>query len=279
MAAITEALNVAEQRVQQAGFSDTPRLDVELLLSFTINKDRSYFVAFPERELTVAQEQQFNALLDAAVTGKPIAYITGSKEFWSLDLTVTEDTLIPRPDTETLIEKVLGYYSSEKTKTLIDLGTGSGAIALALKKELPSWQVLACDYSEKALLVAQENAKRLGIDVGFSRSDWLAAFNDVRVDVIVSNPPYIEEGDAHLKKLGFEPVSALVAKDKGLADIKTITAQACRFLNKGGSLWLEHGFNQGAAVREILIDAGFDQVDTFKDLAGNDRVTSGFYHG
>lgn len=278
MLVIADALIHAEERIQQAGFSDSSRLDAEILLSFVTGKNRSYFIAFSEQALSAEHLQQFQCLLDFAVTGKPIAYITGSKEFWSMNFKVTEDTLIPRPDTETLVEKVLERYSSEKSRTLIDLGTGSGAIAIALKKELPRWQVYACDNSEAALSVAKENSFELGVEVKFRQSNWLDAFIDIEADVIVSNPPYIVENDSHLENLSFEPITALVASEHGLSDIKKIVQQAKVSLKPGGSLWLEHGFEQAELVREVFQRADFLAVVTYKDLSGNDRITAGFKH-
>jgi release factor glutamine methyltransferase len=279
---IATILQQAQAKLLAAGFSDTPRLDAEILLAHLLDKNRSFFIAFADDVVSADIEQRFSRMLEQAASGKPIAYITGVKEFWSLALNVSEATLIPRPDTETLVEAVLECYPNRlEEKTVIDLGTGSGAIALALKKERSNWRVLACDQSDAALAVAKKNAEKHRLDVEFRHSDWLQAFSDVqtdkKADIIVSNPPYIEKNDAHLQALRFEPITALVAEDNGMADFKIIIAEAKKHLNRGGSLWLEHGFQQASAVQQLFIDNGFTEVETIKDLSGNNRVSKGVY--
>ena len=267
---------------QLQNVSDSARLDVELLLAQVFNKDRSYFFSWPEKELTSTQLAKFEQLFARRLTGEPIAHILGEREFWSLSLQVNASTLIPRPDTELLVELALDLFPEQNIRAL-DLGTGTGAIALALASEKPLWHFLALDQSQAACDLAESNRKMLGINnVQVLQSHWFSALKSPalsvkRFDLIVSNPPYIDENDAHLSEgdVRFEPLSALVADDAGLADIKHITGAAIEFLNPGGYLLLEHGYNQAAAVRGILTLAGFASVTSEKDLNGNDRATLG----
>jgi release factor glutamine methyltransferase len=276
MKTIGQALAEAEAELRAAVGGDSCRLDAEVLLADITHKNRSYFFAFAETVLTVEQWQRYQSHLTQACSGKPIAYITGCREFWSLDLKVTPATLIPRPDSETLVEAVLDYYAdSAGLKTLIDLGTGSGALAIALQHERQDWQLYACDYSAAALAVADENAATYRAAIGFFQGSWLDACGAEVFDAVIANPPYIAANDKHLKDLSFEPLSALVAANNGLADIENITAAAARCLRSGGTLWLEHGFEQAAAVRAILLAQGFIQIDSGQDLAGLDRISFG----
>ncbi|MFT4020277.1 MAG: peptide chain release factor N(5)-glutamine methyltransferase [Acinetobacter sp.] len=223
--------------------------------------------------LTVAQEQQFLNGLMRLSQGEPLAYIIGSQPFWTLDLKVTPDTLVPRPDTEILVETVLALDLSETT-SMVDLGTGTGAIALALAKENPTWQVLATDVYFPTLEVAQLNAQRhLLPQVQFLCSAWFEAIPAQKFDLIVSNPPYIDPDDQHLVNLHYEPERALVAEAKGLADLQHIIDEARHWLNTDGWVVLEHGYDQGIQVREIFKQAGFAQIQTRKDYGNNDRVT------
>jgi release factor glutamine methyltransferase len=299
-------------------------LEAEILLAFFLEKPRTYLHTFPETELRAEQAERFLALVERRMAGEPIAYIIGEKEFWSLSLKITSAVLIPRPETELLVELILKKLSFfvvipakagiQKNKqdsslkkldlsfrwddkpSILDLGTGSGAIALALASELSSHyqqprqptaaipplegnltvQITAIDKSEAALAVAKENACRLNIsNIEFIQSSW---FENVtgKFDVIVSNPPYIAEGDEHLKQgdLRFEPLSALMAEQEGLADIMLISSQAGHYLKPGGALFFEHGYNQAEKVRAILKEKGFLEIQTFQDLAGLDRVTT-----
>lgn len=257
--------------------SDSSKLDVEILLSFVLNKARSYLLTWPEKKLTDEQLLTFVGLLSRRAQGEPIAYITGVKEFWSLPFAVSEATLIPRPDTETLVELVLELYHENKSITCLDLGTGTGAIALALASEMPTWKIEAADFNLDAVKLAQHNAKNLELDhVNIYQSDWFTTVaNDKRFDVIVSNPPYIDGDDVNLSQgdVRFEPKSALVATEQGLADIKHIAKQARQFLNFNGKLFFEHGFEQGQAVRTILTDLGYKNAQTRQDLNGHDRIS------
>ena len=260
--------------------SDSAKLDTELLICFVIDKPRSFLFTWPERLLTKAQIQQFTELMQRRVNGEPIAYIVQLREFWSLPLEVSPATLIPRPDTEVLVESVLANHQS-KHLSCLDLGTGTGAIALALASEHPHWQIEAIDYSHDAVSLAKRNGKNLALpQVNFYQSDWFSEVSkDKRFDVIVSNPPYIDENDHHLNEgdVQFEPKSALVAAEHGLADIKIIASQAIKFLKPGGFLYIEHGFEQSIAVQGILAELAYQQINTVKDYNDNDRITYACY--
>jgi release factor glutamine methyltransferase len=256
---------------------DSARRDAEILLGHCLGKPRSWLYTWPECEVTPDQARHYRQLLAERRRGAPVAYLTGRREFWSLSLEVNQHTLIPRPETETLVAWAL-QLSLPPAATALDLGTGSGAIALALASERPAWQWWALDASEEALLVARRNAARLGLErVRFTRSDWYQAVAGQRFDLLVSNPPYIEPGDQHLRQgdLRFEPRSALVAGQSGMADLAVLVRAAPAHLNPGGWLLLEHGFAQGAQVRRLFRAGGFAAVTTRRDLAGLERITGG----
>ncbi len=261
--------------------SDNPRLDAEILLAHLLGKPRSFLYAWPAHETDAATATTFETLLQRRIAGEPVAYLLGEREFWSLPLTVTPEVLIPRPETERLVELALTLGPAGAADVL-DLGTGSGAIAIALASERPGWRLLATDRSTAALEVAHGNASRhrLG-NIGFVATDWYAAIAATpRFDLIVSNPPYIRAGDPHLGRDGlpYEPADALVAGDDGLDDIRRIAAGAAARLRPGGWLLLEHGHDQGAAVRQLLERAGLADVQTSTDLAGHERATLGRRH-
>lgn len=271
----TIASNVQQAAEQLRGVSDTPLLDAEVLLANVLQVSRSYLFAFPERQLTAHEIQEFEKQIAERQQKVPIAYITGHREFWSLDLLVTPDTLIPRPETELLVELALQNAPREQ-QVVADLGTGSGAIALALASERPVWEIHATDNSEPALAIAKQNAARLKIaNIIFHHGNWTAALPNKLFDLVVSNPPYIVAGDPNLNSLQHEPKSALLANDHGLADIVQISQQVQDCLRRGGRLLLEHGFQQGAEVRRILADLGYGDIKTYRDLAGLERVTVG----
>ena len=260
--------------------SDSAKLDSEILLCFVMNKPATFILTWPEHKLTTPQTEQFLALMQRRLQGEPIAYIVNMREFWSLPLQVTPATLIPRPDTEVLVELVLNHHQ-DKVLRCLDLGTGTGAIALALASEKPQWQIEAVDYSHDAVALAKSNADNLQLtQVTIYQSDWFSQVTANKgFDVIVSNPPYIDEHDQHLNEgdVKFEPKTALVAPDNGLADIKIIASQALKFLKPSGFLYIEHGFEQSHAVQTILANLAYSNIQTIKDYGDNDRVTFGCF--
>jgi len=260
-----------------ASSSDSAKLDAQVLLLNILQKPRSYLFTWPEKRLTDEQSQAFERACERRLNGEPVSHITGYREFWSLQLEVNPTTLIPRPDTETLVELALSCNVPNDAKVL-DLGTGTGAIALALGSEMPTWDIIAVDRIDDAVALAKRNQKRLAINnVCVEQSNWFSALNNKKFDLIVTNPPYIEYNDKHLHQgdVRFEPLSALVADDAGLADIKQIITQSRDYLHSNGYLLIEHGFEQSAAVRHIFNQMAFINVSTVKDLGNNDRVTFG----
>ncbi|WP_417529829.1 peptide chain release factor N(5)-glutamine methyltransferase [Marinobacter lipolyticus] len=259
---------------------ESPRLDAELLLSYVTGLSRTSFRAWPERQVTATEARRFEALVEQRANGHPVAHLLGEQEFWSLPLKVNASTLIPRPDTECLVEAALVLPLPDNAQVL-DLGTGTGAIALALASERHHWQVLACDAVASAVELATENARRLGLPVTVVLSHWFDNLPAGRFDLIVSNPPYIASGDHHLGEgdVRFEPASALVAGGDGLDDIRAIVATSADWLNAGGWLVVEHGFDQGDAVRALFGQAGLVAVETRKDYGNRDRLTLGQWPG
>lgn len=272
MSTIESLLNTAE-----LPDSPTPRLDAELLLAAALGKPRSYLRTWPERELDVDQLGLFRSHLQRRRQGEPVAYILGHQGFWSLDLEVAPHTLIPRPDTELLVESALALLPATPLAAL-DLGTGTGAIALALASERPGWQVTGVDRVEDAVALAERNRQRLQLgNVRFLHSHWFSALAGQRFGLILSNPPYIRADDRHLDQgdVRFEPSSALVAGADGLDDIRAIIQAAPQYLLAGGWLLLEHGFDQAEAVRELLATAGFSEAHSRRDLGGHERISLG----
>ncbi|AYN30111.1 peptide chain release factor N(5)-glutamine methyltransferase [Buttiauxella sp. 3AFRM03] len=266
-----------QQAIAQLQESESPRRDAEILLGFVTGKARTFILAFGETELAAEQQQQLAVLLARRVKGEPIAHLVGEREFWSLPLRVSPVTLIPRPDTECLVEQALARMPATACSVL-DLGTGTGAIALAIASERPDCDVVALDLIPDAVELARDNASRLGItNVEVLQSNWFSALNTQRFAVIVSNPPYIDEEDPHLLQgdVRFEPRSALVADNHGLADLRTLVETSRNFLESGGWLLLEHGWQQAAQVRELFSDAGYTEIQSCQDYGGNDRLTTG----
>ncbi|OEC49724.1 MULTISPECIES: peptide chain release factor N(5)-glutamine methyltransferase [unclassified Aeromonas] len=261
---------------------ESPRADADVLLCNLLGCRRSYLMTWPERELDAAQQATLQTWLARRLNGEPIAHLVGEREFWSLPLKVSPATLIPRPDTEVLVEQALTRIPQGPCAVL-DLGTGTGAIALALKSERPEIDVWAVDRMADAAALARENSAALGLPIEVRDGSWFEPLgepdrdNTPRFAVIVSNPPYIDGADPHLEQgdVRFEPRSALVADDAGLADIRHIVAHAPAYLLPDGWLLLEHGWDQGEAVRQLLQDLGYRSVTTVRDYGDNDRVTLG----
>lgn len=257
--------------------SESPRRDAEILLEHVTGKARTFILAFGETALTADQHAQLSDLLSRRKAGEPVAHLTGEREFWSLPLYVSAATLIPRPDTECLVEHALAHLPATACR-ILDLGTGTGAIALALASERPDCQVTAVDVMPDAVALALRNVARLGFNnVKIQQSSWFDALVGQQFDMIVSNPPYIDERDPHLSQgdVRFEPLTALVAAEEGLADIAHIVTVSRQYLTAGGWLLIEHGWTQAEAVRALFTQAGYERVETCQDYGGNDRLTLG----
>ncbi len=269
---IRELTDAVSRRL--AAVSDSPRLEADLLLARAIDMPRSYLFAHPEDELDDGALERLMHDVERRLAGEPLAYITGSKEFWSLDLMVTPATLVPRPETERLVELVLSETAHDAPVRILDLGTGSGAIALALARERRIAEVTATDVSRAALEVARQNARALEIDnVRFLEGSWIEPVSDEQFDIVVSNPPYVAAGDKALEKLEREPRSALVAEDGGLACILELARVVPEVLADDGLFFVEHGAAQAQAVENLLHDAGWRAIECFCDFAGLPRVT------
>ncbi|WP_046079814.1 peptide chain release factor N(5)-glutamine methyltransferase [Halomonas sp. HG01] len=269
----------AAQRLLNAG-SPSARLDAEVLLCHVLEVDRTWLYTWGDREADAEAEARFEALVAEREAGHPVAHLTGEREFWGLRLATSPATLIPRPDTETLVEAALA--AAGETGRLLDLGTGTGAVALAFASERPGWAVTGVDLRQEAVALARDNAARHGLgNARFLVSDWFAALDEegggARFELIVSNPPYIADDDPHLARgdVRFEPRSALVAADDGLADLRHLVEAARDHLALGGWLMLEHGAGQAAAVCEALAAAGYREVSSRRDLGGHERISLG----
>ena len=283
-------LKNAAQRLQLAG-SPSPRVDAEVLMEFATGRSRTWLYTWGDSECPTWEHARFDALIAARAQGQPVAYLTGEREFWGLPLATSPTTLIPRPDTETLVEAALARAGTP-TGRLLDLGTGTGAIALAFASEKPDWQVVGVDVRPEAVALAAHNARTLNItNATFLVSDWFSAFTlsspsasspgspspGSTFEIIVSNPPYIAADDPHLGQgdVRFEPRSALVAEADGMADLLHLITTAQAFLSPGGWLVLEHGYQQAPSVRQALKLAGYQSVESVQDMGGHERVTLG----
>ena len=269
----------SSQLIESSKAGDSARLDVELLLAQVLNKSRSYFYSHPEYVLSEKQLEMAQFLVALRCQGRPIAYLQGQKEFWSLSLAVNEGVLIPRPETEMLVEFAL-RLKLPANASVVDLGTGSGAIALALASEKKSWQITAVEYIDAALKVAKHNIETAaGKDFSplhLIQGNWLSAFAENSFDLVIANPPYMDYHDPHLKRgdVRFEPSTALVSNEQGFADIKSIVIQSTHCLRPGGYLIIEHGYDQTQQVKEILNNNDFIGAQNHRDLSDNFRFVS-----
>lgn len=270
---IDGALAQACQRL--AKVSESPRLDAELLLTQALDVARSYLFAHPEDTLDTAAAERFFTAVGRREHGEPLAYIHGEKEFWSLPLMVSPDTLVPRPETETLVQEALALIPRNRPCRILDLGTGCGAVALAIASERPQALVTATDNSASALVIAQENARQLELpNIAFAAGDWIEPVSGQRFDLIAANPPYLRATDPALHALRYEPLVALVSGDDGLTAIRRLAAECVAILHPGGALLLEHGADQEDSVALILHAAGWQNIRCVQDLAGLPRVTA-----
>lgn len=267
-------LRSAAQRLRPV--SETPDLDAGLLLAFVLDKPRSYLFGHPEDGLPPGERERFETLIERRAHGEPVAYLLGRKGFWSLDLAVSGAVLVPRPETETLVEAALARLPADKPASVADLGTGSGAIALAIAAERPDCRIIGIEADPDALSVARDNVRRLGlVNVECRAGDWFAPLAGESHDLIAANPPYVAEGDPHLADLAFEPRAALVADDNGRGCLRHLIEHAPAHLAAGGWLLLEHGIDQADFVRRLMDGADFLDITTEPDLSGHPRVTMG----
>jgi release factor glutamine methyltransferase len=273
---ILQALQQA--RLRLAEFSPSTALDAQVLLCHVLQCNSAHLAAWPEKQLTDEQEIKFDRLIEQRLQGSPVAHLTGQREFWSLNFAVDDSTLIPRPETETLVEFILNRFAEREHFRLLDLGTGTGAIAIAVAKEKPGWQIVASDMSTAALQLARDNSHNLGSgNISFIHSDWFENIADSDFDIIVSNPPYIAADDPHLSQgdVRFEPASALVSGSSGMDAIEHICAQAKYHLAKNGWLIVEHGYNQQQQVADCFAKNGFVEITQQQDLSGHIRMSAG----
>ncbi|QDP02979.1 peptide chain release factor N(5)-glutamine methyltransferase [Thalassotalea sp. PS06] len=280
---MAQLLNFSQQYLISQQVSDSAKLDCQLLLAHALEVKPGYLVTWPEKLISDSQLNQFSALIERRAQGEPVAFILGVQEFWSLPFKVSPCTLIPRPDTEVLVETVLSDFENAAGVRMLDLGTGTGAIALAIAHEKPKWTIEAVDFNQAAVELAKSNAESLNLShVNIGQSDWFSNVEKGQgFELIVSNPPYIAPGDPHLSEgdIRFEPDSALVADEQGFKDIRHIISTSRDYLAPGGSLYIEHGFDQQAQIQAIYKEFGYSDVETVRDYGGQPRMTKGRYHG
>jgi release factor glutamine methyltransferase len=275
-----------QQALQQASLnlsetSTTATLDAQVLLSYVLQCNTAHLAAWPEKKLSKDQAAQYLDLIQQRSQSTPVAHLTQQREFWSLNFSVNDSTLIPRPETETLVEYILSSFDTKKQLTLLDMGTGTGAIAIAIASEKPAWEIVASELSNDALALAKLNSdSHLTNNISFIQSDWFANISRHDFNIIVSNPPYIAEDDPHLLQgdVRFEPRSALTSGKTGMDAIEHICSQARNHLKNDGVLIVEHGYNQQRLVAECFIKHGFSEVEQKQDLAGHIRMTTGKIH-
>jgi release factor glutamine methyltransferase len=278
---IQQALQHAIQSLSQPiveESSPTHALDAQVLLSHVLECNTAHLIAWPEKDLSEQQEIRYLQLIQQRQQGLPVAHLTGQREFWSLDFDVNNSTLIPRPETETLVEYILTKFGQNKQFALLDMGTGTGAIAIAIASEKSEWKIVASDIFEQALKLATSNSQKHGTDnVTFLQSDWFKNISMTDFDIIVSNPPYIAADDPHLQQgdVRFEPQSALSSGKTGMDDIEHLCAHAKNHLKNNGWLIVEHGYNQEQLVSDSFAENGFTQIEQVRDLSGHTRMTAG----
>lgn len=278
---IQQALQQASSALAES--SPSAILDAQILLTHVLQCNSAHLAAWPEKNLSEQQSSQFLKLVQQRAQGLPVAHLTGYREFWSLDFAVDNSTLIPRPETETLIEFILEKFGENNPAyrnnlKVLDMGTGTGAIAITLGKEKPDWKIIACDIFEQALNLARQNSKQHQTsNVSFIQSDWFNDIHQYDFDIIVSNPPYIANDDKHLTQgdVRFEPQSALTSGETGMDDIEQLCSQANKYLVNNGWLIVEHGYNQAELVSECFAENAFTQIEQRKDLSGQVRMTAG----
>lgn len=273
---IQQALQQARQRLSES--SSSAMLDAQVLLTHVLQCNSAHLAAWPEKELSEQQQSQYLQLIQQRQQGQPVAHLTGQREFWSMNLSVNNSTLIPRPETETLVEFIVEKFSNREKLKLLDMGTGTGAIAIAVAKEKPGWQIYASDISEQALKIARQNSSKQHTDnITFIHSHWFNNIKQDDFDIIVSNPPYIAAGDPHLQQgdVRFEPQSALTSGAEGMDDIEHLCLHAKEYLAKDGYLIVEHGYNQKQQVADCFADNGFKEITQKQDLSDHTRMTAG----
>jgi len=272
---IQQALQQACETLSKNG--ESADIDAQVLLSHVLQCNSAHLMTWPEKDLDEKQAAAYLQLIAQRKQGLPVAHLTGQREFWSLNLSVDNSTLIPRPETETLVEFILQKFSDKKNLKLLDMGTGTGAIAIAISSEKPDWKIFASDVSEQALTLATKNSAQHKTNITFIHSDWFGNINEHDFDIIVSNPPYIAEHDPHLQTgdVRFEPQGALTAGKTGMDDIEHLCAQAKNHLQKNGWLIVEHGYNQAQLVAECFAENAYAQIEQRQDLSGHMRMTTG----
>lgn len=272
---IQQALQQANQDLSKS--SPSAMLDAQVLLSFVLRCNSAHLAAWPEKELSEEQQSHYLQLIQKRQQGSPVAHLTGQREFWSLNFSVNDSTLIPRPETETLIEYILAEFNHRETLKLLDMGTGTGAIAIAIAKEKPGWEIVASDVSAEALKLARQNSEQhQTANITFIQSDWFENISADDFDIIVSNPPYIASDDPHLQQgdVRFEPLSALTSGPEGMDDIEQLCSHAADYLNNNGWLIIEHGYNQAQQVADCFAKNGFTMIGQQQDLSGHTRMTA-----
>ena len=277
---VEDAIKFAAKEIDKSELNAEADIDARYLVSHVLQKDFTWLRAWQDKELSDQQEFALEAIVQRRKSGEPIAYITGEKDFWTLTLETNASTLIPRPETELLVEKALDYLFEKPKAKVLDLGTGTGAIALAIATERQNDTIVATDYVQEAVELAKRNAQKNNINnVIILQSDWFLNMTESRFDLIVCNPPYVEENDPHLKQgdLRFEPLTALTASDNGLADIKIIIEESKSRLVQGGMLMIEHGYQQASDLKILFQKFGYQKIDVIKDLSGLERISTGIF--